>query len=139
MTDLNQQLTQLEQTIIEHARGYLADVIRFYEQHKARSNNNADRDDYKRDRAALNALLALGHQHGAGMCDDARAALLAVEDADAAAFREHCCDDKRALYATYATSEPVVVTGSVKIIPPCQPVECSDAPSSPPLSRWRNR
>jgi hypothetical protein len=75
-------MTQLEQTIIERARGYLAGVRAFYA--KVDQADEHDREDFQNNHAGLTALLEFGHMNDCGMSPEGQAELLAIE-ADAAA------------------------------------------------------
>lgn len=77
-------MNQLEQTIIERARGYLAGVIYFYA--KGEQADELDRHDFQSNHASLTALLEFGHLADSGMSADAQAQLLAIEAEAAAAI-----------------------------------------------------
>lgn len=83
-------MIQLEQTIIARARDHLSAVRAFYTKIKAGTTDDDAQDDYRRDHAALYALLEFGHLRDSGMSAEGRTALLAVEDDAAAALRNHC-------------------------------------------------
>lgn len=70
-------MTQLEQTIIERARGYLSLVCAFYD--KGDSADEHDRDDFQSNHSGLTALLEFGHLADCGMSPEGQAELLAIE------------------------------------------------------------
>lgn len=84
------EISQLEQSLVERARGYLSGVQDFYTKAKLGTAGEQERRDYERDHAAMNALLKLGPCRDSGMSEVGRNALLAVEVEAAVALRDYC-------------------------------------------------
>lgn len=70
-----QQMNQLEKTIVESARTQLVELQRELSQPKGQERNDGASSAYW----MLNGLVMLGHLRDNGMSDDAAAALLAIE------------------------------------------------------------
>jgi hypothetical protein len=73
------QMTLLEQTILDCARGHLAALNGFFAKIKTGKADEDDRSEFSSRHSSLYALLELGHLHNSGMSVEGCAALLSIE------------------------------------------------------------
>ncbi|ONN71076.1 hypothetical protein [Pseudomonas oryzihabitans] len=80
-------ITQLEQTLIDIATHCLADVLGYSAKRKQGSVTAEDAEAFEENHVALSTLVQLAHLKQSGLTEDARDALLDIEESETAVLR----------------------------------------------------
>lgn len=80
-------ITQLEQTLIDIATNCLADVLGYSTKRQQGSVTAEDAEAFDENHIALMTLVQLAHLTQSGLSDDARAALLDIEESETSLLR----------------------------------------------------
>ncbi|MDT3722644.1 hypothetical protein [Pseudomonas oryzihabitans] len=80
-------ITQLEQTLIDIATNCLADVLGYSAKRQQRSVTAEDAEAFEENHIALSTLVQLAHLKQSGLTEDARTALLDIEESETALLR----------------------------------------------------
>lgn len=80
-------ITQLEQTLIDIATNCLADVLGYSAKRKQGSITAEDAEAFDENHIALTTLVQLAHVTKSGLSEDARVALLDIEESETALLR----------------------------------------------------
>lgn len=80
-------VTQLEQTLIDIATNCLADVLGYSAKRKQGSVTAEDAEAFEENHVALSTLVQLAHLKQSGLTEDARDALLDIEESETAVLR----------------------------------------------------
>jgi hypothetical protein len=77
-------ITQLEQTLIDIATNCLADVLGYSAKRQRGSVTAEDAEAFEENHIALSTLVQLAHLKQSGLTEDARTALLDIEESETA-------------------------------------------------------
>lgn len=77
-------ITQLEQTLIDIATNCLADVLGYSAKRQQGSVTTEDAEAFEENHIALSTLVQLAHLKQSGLTEDARTALLDIEESETA-------------------------------------------------------